>query len=168
MKAGKARTRRRGGTFDALRFPNYRLWFFGQLTSLFGTWMQTTAEGYLVFQLTHSPAYLGYVGFAAGLPSWLFMLYGGVVADRVPRRTLLLIAQSAMMAPAFILAALTALHLVQPWHVVVLAFCTGVANAFDAPARQAFVLEMVDREALAAFSRGLQAEQGGTKCSTQS
>jgi MFS family permease len=137
-----------GRTFDALRFPNYRLWFFGQLTSMFGTWMQTTAEGFLVFQLTHSPAYLGYVGFAAGLPSWLLMLYGGVVADRVPRRTLLVIAQSVMMIPAFTLATLTALHLVQPWHVVALAFCTGIANAFDAPARQAFVLEMVDREAL--------------------
>src|SRR5919108_5797607 len=84
-------------TFTALRYPNYRLWFFGQMISLFGTWMQTTAQGYLVFELTHSPAYLGYVGFAAGLPSWLFMLYGGVVADRVPRRTLLIITQSVMM-----------------------------------------------------------------------
>ena len=73
-------------TFTALKYPNYRLWFYGQMASLVGTWMQTTAQGYLIFQLTQSPIYLGYVGFAAGLPSWLLMLYGGVVADRVSRR----------------------------------------------------------------------------------
>src|SRR5512138_1460168 len=94
-------------TFAALRYRNYRLWFTGQLVSLFGTWMQATAQGYLVYQLTESPAYLGYVGFAAGVPSWLFTLYGGVVADRVPRRSLLLVTQSAMMLLAFVLAGLT-------------------------------------------------------------
>ncbi len=133
-------------TFTALRYPNYRLWFFGQLVSLFGTWMQMTAQSFLVFELTDSPAYLGYVGFTFGLPSWFFMLYGGVVADRMNRRTLLLAAQTAMMALAFILAALTFTGLVQPWHIIVLAFFLGVANAFDAPARQAFVFELVDRK----------------------
>jgi MFS family permease len=111
-----------------------------------GTWMQTTAQGFLVFQLTHSTAYLGYVGFAAGIPSWLFMLYGGVIADRVARRKLLVITQSTMMALAFILAALTFLQWVQPWHIVLLALALGTANAFDAPARQAFVLELVERK----------------------
>ncbi len=135
-----------GRTFAALRYPNYRLWFFGQMTSLFGTWMQSTAQGYLVYQLTHSAAYLGYVSFAAGIAPWLLTLYGGVVADRVPRRTLLVITQSFMMVEAFVLAALTFTGLVRPWHIVVLALCLGVANAFDAPARQSFVLEMVDRE----------------------
>jgi len=135
-------------TFAALRYPNYRLWFFGQMVSLFGTWMQSTAQGYLIYQLTTSPVYLGYVAFASGVPSWLFMLYGGVVADRVPRRTLLVITQTAMMILAFILGALAFLHLVQPWHIIVLAFALGVANAFDAPARQSFVLEMVEREHL--------------------
>jgi MFS family permease len=134
--------------FAALKYRNYRLWFWGQMVSLFGTWMQATAQGYLVFQLTHSPAYLGYVGFAAGLPSWLFMLYGGVVADRMSRRTLLVITQTGMMVLAFILAALTFSGLVQPWHIVLLALGLGLANAFDAPARQAFVLEMVEREDL--------------------
>jgi MFS family permease len=110
--------------------------------------MQTTAQGYLVFQLTKSPAYLGYVGFASGVPVWLFMLYGGVVADRMARRSLLLITQTAMMILAFILAALAFSGLVQPWHIVVLAFCLGIANAFDAPTRQSFVLEMVGREDL--------------------
>src|SRR5574341_171267 len=135
-------------TFAALKYPNYRLWFFGQMVSLMGTWMQSTAQGFLVFELTHSPAFLGYVGFAAGVPSWLFTLYGGVVADRMPRRTLLLVTQTAMMILAFILAALTFAKLVQPWHILVLAFLLGVANAFDAPARLAFVPELVEREDL--------------------
>jgi MFS family permease len=135
-------------TFAALKYPNYRLWFWGQMVSLFGTWMQMTAQGFLVFELTHSPAYLGYVGFSAGVPTWLLMLYGGVIADRMSRRTLLIITQTSMMVLAFILAALAFLHLVQPWHIIFLAFCLGVANAFDAPARQSFVLEMVEREDL--------------------
>jgi MFS family permease len=135
-------------TFTALKYPNYRMWFWGQLVSLFGTWMQTTAQGFLVFELTHSPRYLGYVGFASGVPMWLLTLYGGVVADRVPRRTLMIVTQSVMMILAFILAALAFLHLVQPWHIIILAFCLGVANSFDAPARQAFVSEMVPREDL--------------------
>jgi len=118
------------------------------MVSLFGTWMQSTAQGFLVFQLTHSPAYLGYVGFAAGLPSWVFMLYAGVVADRVSRRTLLVVTQVCMMVLAFVIAGLTFLGLIQPWHIVALALFLGVANAFDAPARQAFVLEMVEREDL--------------------
>jgi len=137
----------RGATFASLKHRNYRLWFTGQLVSLFGTWMQFTAQGFLVYQLTRSPAYLGYVGFANGMPS-LLMLYGGVVADRVPRRTLLVITQTFMMALAFILAALTFLGRVQAWHVAVLAAGLGVANAFDAPARQAFVVELVAREDL--------------------
>ena len=134
--------------FEALNFPNYRLWFAGQLVSLVGSWMQTTAQGFLVYQLTSSPVYLGIVAFAAGVPSWIFMLYGGVVADRVPRRTILLVTQTSLMLFAFILAALTFTGLVQAWQIVVLAFCVGVANAFDAPARIAFVRELVDKEAM--------------------
>jgi MFS family permease len=135
-------------TFAALKHRNYRLWFWGQMVSLFGTWMQTTAQGFLIYQLTHSSAYLGYVGFAYGVPSWFFMLYGGVVADRVSRRKLLIITQFIMMILAFVLAALVFTDTVQPWHILVLAFGLGSANAFDAPARQAFVSEMVDREDL--------------------
>jgi len=133
-------------TFAALKYKNYKLWFVGQMVSLFGSWMQVTAEGFLIYELTKSPAYLGLVGFAAGLPTWIFMLYAGVVADRIPRRRLLILTQSAMMIPAFILAGLSFLHLVQPWHILVLAFIMGIANAFDAPARQAFILEMVEVE----------------------
>jgi len=135
-------------TFSSLQHPNYRLWFFGQIISLFGTWMQATAQGFLIFELTHSPIYLGYVGFAAGIPVWLFMFYGGVVADRLPRRTVIIFTQSLMMILAIILAILTFTHIVQAWHIIVLAFFLGLANAFDAPARQAFLLELVDRKAL--------------------
>lgn len=135
---------RKRDTFAALKYPNYRLWFRGQIVSLFGTWMQTTAQGFLVYELTHSAAYLGYVGFASGVPAWVLTLYGGVVADRVPRRTLLIVTQTSMMLFAFVLAALTFLGVVQPWHIIVLSFLLGIANAFDAPTRQAFVSEMVE------------------------
>ena len=109
-----------------------------------GTWMQSTAQGYLVYELTRSPAYLGYVSFAAGVPTWLFMLWAGVIADRMDRRKLLVLTQSAMMIPAILLAILTFTHWVQPWHIIVLAVLLGVANAFDGPARQAFILELVE------------------------
>ncbi|MCJ7513622.1 MAG: MFS transporter [Anaerolineales bacterium] len=135
-------------TFISLRHPNYRLWFGGQLVSLFGTWMQTTAQGFLVYELTRSPAYLGYVGFAAGVPVWLFTLYAGVIADRVSRRNLMILTQTAMMVLAFTLGALTFSGAVQPWHIIVMAFLLGTANAFDAPARQSFTIEMVGREDL--------------------
>jgi MFS family permease len=133
-------------TFAALKYYNYRLWFSGQVVSLVGTWMQSTAQGYLIYQLTGSPAYLGLVGFMGGLPAWLFTLFGGVVADRISRRNLMVITQTAMLILAFILAGLTFKNVVQPWHIIVLAFLLGVANAFDAPARVAFVNELVDRE----------------------
>jgi len=121
----------------------------GQTVSLFGTWMQNTAQGYLVYELTGSSAYLGYVGFAAGLPSLMMLnMVGGVIADRVSRRKMIIATQSAMMCLAFILAALVFTGAVQPWQIIVLAFCLGVANAFDAPARLAFVVEMVDRKDL--------------------
>jgi len=135
-------------TFAALRHRNYRLWFWGQLVSLFGAWMQMTAQSFLVYELTHAPAYLGYVSFASGLPSSVLLLYGGVVADRMPRRMLLLITQTCMMLCAFGLAAVTFWGVVQPWHLVGFAFCLGIANAFDAPARQAFVFDLVPREDL--------------------
>lgn len=135
-------------TFEALQFPNYRLWFIGQFASLVGTWMQSTAQGYLVYELTGSPAYLGYVGFATGIPFWIFSLIGGVACDRISRQRLLIITQSVAMMLAFILAALVFMDVVQPWHIIVLAILLGINNAFDTPARKAFVSEMVSREAL--------------------
>jgi MFS family permease len=136
------------GAFASFSYSNYRLWFFGQMTSLFGTWMQSTAQGYLVYELTHSAAYLGYVGFASGLAMWVFTLYGGVVADRVPRRSLLVATQGFSMLLALALSALTFTRVVAPWHILGLAFLLGVVNAFDVPARQSFVIEMVGRDDL--------------------
>ncbi|MCX7797597.1 MAG: MFS transporter [Melioribacter sp.] len=135
-------------TFAALKYPNYKLWFQGQIISLFGSWMQTTAQSFFIFELTHSPAFLGYVGFANGIPTWLFMLYGGVIADRFPRKNIIIVTQITMMIFAFVLAFLTFTRLIQPWHIILLTFLLGVANAFDAPARQAFVNELVEREDL--------------------
>ncbi|PLX97370.1 MAG: MFS transporter [Desulfuromonas sp.] len=135
--------------FAALKYRNYRLWFLGQLVSLVGTWMQTAAQGVLVFDLTESSAYLGYVAFATGAPSILLMLFGGVYADRISRRKLIILTQATMMFLAFVLATLTFSHTVQPWHIILLAFVLGIANAFDAPARLSFVLELVDRKDIA-------------------
>ncbi len=131
-------------TFSALKYRNYRLWFWGQMASLVGTWMQTTAQGFLIFELTKSPAMLGLVGFAGGIPFWGFNFISGVITDRISRRDILLITQTMMMALAFFLALLVFTGAVQPWHIVLLAFGTGVANAFDSPARLAFVPELVD------------------------
>jgi len=111
--------------------------------------MQSTAQGYLIYELTQSPAYLGYVSFAVGLPSWMFILYAGVIGDRVSRRTILILAQIAMMILAFLIAGLVFAGLIQPWHILILSFFLGIANAFDAPTRQSFVVEMIDREDLA-------------------
>ncbi|MCX6168931.1 MAG: MFS transporter [Ignavibacteriales bacterium] len=135
-------------TFAGLQHRNYRLWFIGQIISLFGSWMQMTAQAFFIFELTHSPAFLGYVGFANGLPSWLFMLHGGVIADRFSRKKILIITQIIMMVLAFVLALLTFIHIVQPWHIIALTFLLGIANAFDAPARQAFVNELVPKKDL--------------------
>jgi MFS family permease len=110
--------------------------------------MQSTAQGFLIYEITHSPAYLGYVAFASGIPTLLFTLLGGVASDRIARRTLLVITQNTMMVLAFVLAGLTFFDLVQPWHIIVLAFLLGVANAFDAPARLSLAPELVDRKDL--------------------
>jgi len=133
-------------TFLALKHRNYRLWFGGQMTSLFGTWMQSVALGFLVFELTKSPAFLGYVGFAAGLPTWIFMLMAGVVADRVPRRRVMIVTQTVEMILAFIAAALVFTGAIRPWQIILLAFGFGTANAFDAPSRQAIVQDLVPLE----------------------
>lgn len=131
-------------TFSALRYRNYRLFFIGQLVSLIGTWMQNVAQAWLVYQLTNSPFYLGVVSFASAVPVLVLSLWAGVIIDRVPKRDLLIWTQTSQMVLAFILSADVFIGWVQPWHIVVLAFLLGVATAFDAPARQAFVVEMID------------------------
>ncbi len=142
----RARQARPISTFRALRHRNFQLYLGGNLISMAGTWMQIIAQGWLVYQLTRSEAALGIVGFAAAIPALLISPWAGVVVDRTHKRNLLLITQTAAMLLALILAALTFTGVVQVWHVVLLAIGIGAVNAFDGPARQAFVVEMVGRE----------------------
>lgn len=127
---------------------NYRLYFTGQLISLVGTWMQTTAQAWLVLRLTGSPLALGTVTTLQFLPITMFTLFGGAFADRVPKRRVLVLTQTLAMTQAAILAVLVATGTVQLWHVYVLALWLGTVNAFDGPVRQSFVVELVGRERL--------------------
>ncbi len=130
-------------TFRSLRHPNFRLYWFGQMVSLIGTWMQSMTQGGLVLRLSNSPFYLGVVGAFATLPVFFLSLPAGVLADRLKKRKLLVLTQTSAMILAFILAFLTFTKLVRVWHVMILALLLGVVNAFDAPTRQSFVKEMV-------------------------
>ena len=132
----------------ALRHRNFQLFFSGQLISLVGTWMQTVAQSWLVYRLTGSGLKLGAVGFASQIPVFLFAPLGGIVADRSNRKHVVIATQVASMVLAFILAALTLTHQVRVWHVFVLAALLGVVNAFDIPARQSFLVDMVGKEDL--------------------
>ncbi len=134
--------------FVSLSYPNYRLWFTGQLISMTGTWMQNTAQAYLAFELTKSPAFLGMMAFAQGVPTWIFMIYAGAIVDRISRRHILIVSQIFMMCLAILMAFLTWLDRLQPWHILILASLTGVANSFDAPARQSLASELVDKKDL--------------------
>src|SRR5438876_2169863 len=134
--------------FLALRHRNFRLFWFGQMISLMGTWMQTIGQAWLVLQLTHSAWLLGIVGALQFLPVMLLSLFGGVLADRMPKRTVLLFTQSFAMLQAAVLWILVATGEVRLWHVLVLATLLGLTNSIDMPTRQAFVVEMVGREDL--------------------
>jgi len=132
----------------ALRHRNYRLFFSGQLISLTGTWMQSVAESWLVYRLTGSSALLGVSAFASQIPVFLFATIGGTVADRLNRHRIIVATQTSSMVLPLILAALTLTGRVHVWHVFALAACLGVVNAFDIPARQAFLVDMVGRDDL--------------------
>ncbi|MEZ4668197.1 MAG: MFS transporter [Anaerolineae bacterium] len=136
------------GTLSALRYPNFRLYFFGQLVSVSGSWMQIVAQGWLVFYLTKDELWLGLVACAAGLPSLLLSPIAGVLVDRLPRRNVLIFTQAAQMVLALILSWLTFTNTVQVWHIMVLAFLLGVVNAIDAPARQAIIADLVGTDQL--------------------
>jgi MFS family permease len=135
-------------TFVALRHRNFRLFWFGQLISLTGTWMQSIGQAWLVLELTHSALLLGVVGALQFLPVMLLSLFGGVLADRLPKRKVLLFTQSFAMLQATILWILVATGHVQIWEVLVLASLLGLTNSIDMPTRQAFVVEMAGREDL--------------------
>jgi predicted MFS family arabinose efflux permease len=132
----------------ALRNRNFRLFWTGNFLSNIGTWMQNVAQGWLVLTLTNSAFWLGVVGFAGSIPFLIFTLFGGVYADRVNKRRLLLVTQTAMMVLAFLLAALTYFRLLNVWGVAAIAFANGVVMAMNAPSYQALVPKLVQREEL--------------------
>src|SRR6202012_1990323 len=137
-----------GKTFSSLKVPNYRLYFTGQSISLVGTWMQRTAQSWLVLTLTHSSRDLGLAVALQALPVLLLGPYGGVVADRVDKRRLMIALQTAMGAQALVLGLLVLLGSVRFWEICVLAVILGLNNAFENSARQAFVREMVGQDEL--------------------
>ena len=133
---------------SAFGHRNYRIFFCGQIISLIGTWIQTTAEGWLVYDISGSSLALGAIRFATMLPFALLALWGGIVADRHSKRQILMFTQSASMLLAFGLAALVYFGKVEVWHVAVIGFLLGTVNAFDVPARQSFVVELVGKQDL--------------------
>lgn len=131
-------------TFNAFKSRNYRLYITGQSVSLIGTWMQKTAVSWVIYSLTHSTFMLGLTLFASQFPSFLFSLMGGVVSDRYDRFKVLLGTQIASMVQATILAVLILLGHYAVWEILALSVLLGIINAFDVPARQALVFEMID------------------------
>jgi MFS family permease len=134
--------------FRALKHRNFQLFIIGQLISLVGTWMQTTALQWLVYKLTGSVALLGVFGFASQVPMLLLAWMGGYVGDRYNRHRGVIVTQSLSMILAFLLAALTLTHLIREWHLIVIALLAGTVNAFDVPIRQSFFVHMVGKEDL--------------------
>jgi len=144
----KPRPGRLPATLRALRHRNFQLFFGGQMISLIGTWMQIVAESWLVYRLTGSPLLLGAAGFASQFPVFLVAPVGGIVADRFSRQRVVVATQVSSMILAFTFAALTLTGVVRVWHIFVLAALLGVVNAFDIPARQSFLVDMVGKEDL--------------------
>lgn len=136
----------RPSTFKAFRNRNYRLYYFGQMISLSGTWMQSIAQAVLVLEITDSKVAVGTVIMFQFLPITIFVLFAGVIADRVPKRPFIIGTQAIAMTQAILLTALVWSGHVELWHVYVLALMLGLANAFEQPTRQSFVIEMVGRE----------------------
>jgi len=143
-----ARLRPCSTRFRAMQHRNFQLFIAGQLISLIGTWMQTTAQLQLVYELTHSPALLGVFGFASQVPMLFLSSIGGYVGDRYNRHRGVIVTQSVSMVLAFALAALTLTNVIREWEVIGIAFLVGIVNAFDVPIRQAFLVQMVGKEDL--------------------
>ena len=130
----------------ALRYRNYRLFFGGQGISLIGTWMQQVAMSWLVYRLTNSAFLLGIVGFTSQIPTFALAPLAGVLVDRWNRHRILIVTQTLAMIQAFVLAILIMLGIVTVRHIIILSLFLGLVNAFDAPSRQAFVFEMVEKK----------------------
>jgi MFS family permease len=131
-----------------MKHRNFQLFIVGQLISLIGTWMQNTAQQWLVYRLTGSAALLGLFGFASQLPMLCLAWMGGYVGDRYNRHRGVITTQTLSMILAFALALLTLTHLIKTWHLILIAFLVGIVNAFDVPIRQAFFVHMVGKEDL--------------------
>jgi MFS family permease len=144
----KSLRRIRRKTFSALKVPNYRLYFAGQSVSLIGTWMQITAQAWLVLSLTHSSTDLGFVVALQTIPVLVLAPYGGVIADRVDKRRLMVVLQTFMGLQALTLGLLTLSGVVCFWEICALAVVLGLNNTFEMPSRQAFIREMVGRDEL--------------------
>lgn len=144
MKSPESGVKKAPSTFRALSHPNYRLFFFGQMISLVGTWMQRIAQQWLVYRLTGSSSMLGMINLVVGLPLIPLSLWGGSLADRLSRRAIMVGTQSTMMVLSFILAGLTWTDVVSVWHVFLLAMGLGAATAVNIPAQQALVVELVE------------------------
>jgi predicted MFS family arabinose efflux permease len=134
--------------FKAFQYRDFRLLWVGACTSSIGTWMQEIAQNWLVLEMTHSPFLLGLDAFLGDIPIFLFSLFGGVVADRMDRRHLLIGSQLVQMTSAFTLVALIVTHNIQVWHVLVSSFVVGTAQAFGGPAYSALVPSLVEKEDL--------------------
>jgi MFS family permease len=135
-------------TFSALRHRNYRLYWFGMLVAVTGLQVQMVAQAWLVYDITGSTALLGLTGLMQAVPTLALTLFGGVLADRVDRRRLIMFTQAASGLLLFLLATLTLTGTVEVWHIFAIAFCTGSISAFDQPARMALVPHLVEREDL--------------------
>ncbi|MFH0855839.1 MAG: MFS transporter [Candidatus Omnitrophota bacterium] len=131
--------------FSSLKVRNFRIYWFGAFVSLIGTWIQQVAQSWLVFQLTNSAFLLGVVGFLSSIPIFLLSLFGGVLADRLNKRNILILTQSIFMLLAFALGFLTQIKLITPAQVMFIALLNGVVMAFDAPARQSVIVELVGK-----------------------
>jgi MFS family permease len=136
------------GVFRSLKHRNYRLFYSGQLISLMGTWLQTTVLGWVVYDITKSPARLGQVGFVNQLPPLALGVVAGVFADRWDKRRALVITQTLALIQAVAMGTLTLTGHIRIWHIMTLGFMLGVVNAFDMPLRQSFVVEMVGKRDL--------------------
>jgi predicted MFS family arabinose efflux permease len=132
--------------FKAFQYRDFRLMWIGACTSSVGTWMQIVAQGWLIYRLSHSAFLLALDQFLAGIPIFLFSLIGGVVADRIERRKILLFSQYVQMASAGVLTVLVAFGMVHVWEILCLSFVSGLAQAFGGPAYQALIPTLVDRE----------------------
>jgi MFS family permease len=134
--------------FSSLKVKYFRIYWLGMFVSLIGTNMQFVAQGWLVFQLTNSAFLLGVVGFLGAIPVFVLSLFGGVLADRVNKRSILFFTQIAFMLLAFLLAVLTQFQLIRPQQIMFIALLNGIIMAFDAPARQSIVVELVGKKHL--------------------